>query len=284
MPGTSLDVDDIDEAREAIAAGHYRAVIDVDVKALSLGASIEVACWGTSRSDGVAEVLRQWEPHSDALRMASIVLGGGRCDEPDDHAAPVLEVRRCPTRAELQNGATAWCYYLDRFRRSLVQRLDLTAKEGYALAGALAEMVDNVVEHSGLGDEPLGVVGYEVTPEQVSFAVGDLGRGVLHSLRENPEHRGVDDDQAALLAAVTQGASRRRSGTGHGFRTAHEALADMEGLLTFRRRPVVARWARRRRSTASSVQLPGNARLSACGDSAPQSFSLVGVDAVTARC
>jgi hypothetical protein len=84
-----------------------------------------------------------------------------------------------------------WRYYLDRFRRSLIDRLRLTPARAMGIAGALGEMVDNVVQHAGLGAAPRGIIGYEVSEAALSFAVADLGRGVLSSLRDNPAHRHI---------------------------------------------------------------------------------------------
>ncbi|MFN7141855.1 MAG: hypothetical protein ACK4UN_21250, partial [Limisphaerales bacterium] len=53
-----------------------------------------------------------------------------------------------------------------------------------ALAGALFEMSDNVVQHGAEGGAlpPKGVIGYHVEEGRLTFAVADVGRGVLASL------------------------------------------------------------------------------------------------------
>lgn len=107
-------------------------------------------------------------------------------------------------------------YFLDRFRRSLVNHLKLPASRARGLSAALHEMVDNVIDHAGLGDAPVGVVAYEVTNDRLGFAVADVGRGVLASLWENGAHGSLASDSEALLAAVNKGASRRPGPAGRG--------------------------------------------------------------------
>src|SRR5580704_6355399 len=48
-----------------------------------------------------------------------------------------------------------WRYFLDRFRLSLVETLGLASARASGVAAGLHEMVDNVVEHAGLGDVPV---------------------------------------------------------------------------------------------------------------------------------
>lgn len=95
-------------------------------------------------------------------------------------------------------------------------------------------MADNVVQHSNLGLQPDAVIGYMVTADAFEFAVADLGRGVLASLRENPLHASLASDAEALRAACTRGASRRTTGAGTGFADLLRALADLEAWLSFR--------------------------------------------------
>lgn len=106
-----------------------------------------------------------------------------------------------------------------------------------ALTGAFAEMADNIVQHSGNeeGKPAPGIWGYHVEQQWVSFAVADIGRGVLKSLRTNSRHAHVQDGASALEAAVTNGATRRTNqASGGGFSTLHRALANLNGILRFR--------------------------------------------------
>lgn len=204
---------------------------------MTLGACVEAACWAAASDDDLRALLQCWAARFPNLRMAlSALTTGVDLPRPNDHDAPDVELARCPTRAELVDHQVGleWRYFLDRFRRSLTTKLGLPAPRGRGLAAALNEMVDNVVEHAGLGDSPAGVVAYEVSDEHFGLAVGDLGRGVLASLRENAAHAGLSTDAEALLSAVTHGASRRVGIQGKGFSDLVRALADLEGTLSFR--------------------------------------------------
>ena len=102
------------------------------------------------------------------------------------------------------------------------------------LMGALGELQDNVFEHSGAA--ATGLVAYGVTNGSFEFAVADAGRGVLASLRENPEFTHLADAGAALRAAASDGASRHARDTGHGYGIGQlfRALAHDAAELRFR--------------------------------------------------
>jgi hypothetical protein len=237
MAGLSVDVLSLDNARDAWRTGAARVVKDAAVGRVSLGACLEAACWGSIGDSDVLALLRQWGRSVSRIQVAlSALTTAAPLPRPGDHDAPAEEMRRCPSRRELEDAdfGVEWNYFLDRFRRSLVERLKLASSTAWALSGALAEMVDNVVDHAGLGDAPTGVVAYEVDEGRFGFAIADIGRGILASLRENPLHSDVTTDTDALLAAVTQGASRRPGAAGTGFADLLRALADMEGRWVFR--------------------------------------------------
>jgi hypothetical protein len=102
------------------------------------------------------------------------------------------------------------------------------------LMGALGELQDNVFEHSGRPDS--GVVAYAAGDGAFEFVVADAGRGVLASLRENPEFSLLVDSGTALRVAASDGASRHARGTGHGYGIGQlfRALAHGAAELRFR--------------------------------------------------
>lgn len=103
-----------------------------------------------------------------------------------------------------------------------------------ALMGAIGELQDNVFEHSG---RPIsGLVAYGAGRGTFEFVVADAGRGVLASLRENPEFAHLADSGAALRVAVSDGASRHARSTGHGYGVGQlfRALASHAAELRFR--------------------------------------------------
>jgi hypothetical protein len=234
----NVDVLGLDQARVAWNDGKRRLVTEATVSSLSIGASLEAACWRLSDPAALSAVVERWAKVSPICEQAVAILGTSReLPRPDHHAAPDFEVCRCPTRAALADPTGAgleWEYYLDRFSRSLVSRVGVGKKKAQGLAGALTEMVDNVVDHSGLDDDRRAVVAYAVSTEAFGFAVADVGRGVLNSLRDNPTHAHLGSDDGALMAAVGHGASRRPDASGMGFANLIQAVADLYGQWSFR--------------------------------------------------
>jgi anti-sigma regulatory factor (Ser/Thr protein kinase) len=102
------------------------------------------------------------------------------------------------------------------------------------LMGALGELQDNVFEHSGRPNS--GIIAYAAGDGAFEFVVADAGRGVLASLRENPEFASLEESGAALRVAVSDGASRhvRRTGHGYGIGQLFRALAHDAAELRFR--------------------------------------------------
>ena len=102
------------------------------------------------------------------------------------------------------------------------------------LMGALGELLDNVFEHSDRPDS--GLVAYGASTGAFEFVVADAGRGVLASLRENPEFTHLADSGAALRVAASDGASRHAYSTGHGYGIGQlfRALAHHAAELRFR--------------------------------------------------
>jgi hypothetical protein len=102
------------------------------------------------------------------------------------------------------------------------------------LIGAMGELQDNVFEHS---DRPAsGLLAYGASNGAFELVVADAGRGVLASLRENPEFAHLADSGAALRVAVSDGASRYARSTGHGYGIGQlfRALAHHAAELRFR--------------------------------------------------
>lgn len=102
------------------------------------------------------------------------------------------------------------------------------------LMGALGELQDNIFEHSGRPES--GLVAYAASDGAFEFVVADAGRGVLASLRENPDFAGLADSGAALRVAASDGASRHARSTGHGYGIGQlfRALAHDAAELRFR--------------------------------------------------
>lgn len=102
------------------------------------------------------------------------------------------------------------------------------------LMGALGELQDNIFEHSGKPDS--GLIAYGASNGGFEFVVADAGRGVLASLRKNPEFAYLSDSGAALRVAASDGVSRhsRETGRGYGIGQLFRALAHHAAELRFR--------------------------------------------------
>lgn len=100
--------------------------------------------------------------------------------------------------------------------------------------GAMGEIADNVLEHSGAA--PTGFVVFRGRPGSFEFVVADDGIGVLASLRSNPEYSHLVDEGDALQCALTDGESRfgKAAQRGTGFSTLFRSLLNMNALLRFR--------------------------------------------------
>lgn len=128
-----------------------------------------------------------------------------------------------------------------------------------ALAGALHEMASNAVEHSASPAPPVAC--FEVGRGSWSFAVVDIGRGVLASLKDNPAYGSILSETEALTLALRPGVSRfADSGRGMGFASVFKALVDHQAALRFRSGGAAARWEGRSLTNhsieASALSLP----------------------------
>ena len=142
--------------------------------------------------------------------------------------------RRIQSRSDWASDRSA--LFQSRFRRSL-EIHSFGKKLSLALSKAMQEMADNVVQHSGPDEEhpALGLVGYHVGKNWMTYAVADIGRGVLASLQTNPTWASLPGSGEALRESVCHYASRRADAPhGTGFSEVQKSLADLNGTLRFR--------------------------------------------------
>lgn len=207
-------------------------------RTLSLGALLELCCAYSAPTHAAPELrglVHTLASRAPALRVALEVLHGGVANAPAHWDRPVWEVRLLSDAHEWLTGAGT--DFEQRFSRSLVARGGLDQRAARQFSKALGEMTSNVIEHSGSGDgaPARALVAYQVDPNWLCFSVGDVGRGVLSSLRSNPAYAHLTTSREALNAAVRQQATRKTDQTeGRGFITIHRALASRNGLLRFR--------------------------------------------------
>ena len=116
-----------------------------------------------------------------------------------------------------------------RFRRNAAQSRGL-------VCGAIGEMIDNVLEHSGaIGT---GIVAFAGTADHFDICVSDAGMGVLASLRLNPAFAYLADAGMALSLAIQHGSSRYptavEEGRGTGFSTLFRGLNSLDAEIRIR--------------------------------------------------
>ena len=208
---------------------------------LTLDALLELACcrWEWERTNN-QEGLEFWmriAEQNPILTQGWNTLQGQRSlhcyDDAPLNIVPNLELRSVRTRNDILN----WELFSDRFARSL-------KKNGFGnlslgLVGAFGEMADNIIQHSGTNSElpSSGIAAYAVEQNSMCYAVVDVGRGVLRSLRDNPQNAAIRDSQEALQAAIEGRASRRQRAIDdppHGFSSLLESLGTVNADLRFR--------------------------------------------------
>jgi hypothetical protein len=101
-----------------------------------------------------------------------------------------------------------------------------------ALHLSMSAMTENAILHA---QSSAGIlVGYQQFEHAVLFTVADLGRGVLGSLRTNPDYVVLEHPREALRLALHEGVSCLGVGNGLGFHQLFKTLASQYGTLRFR--------------------------------------------------
>lgn len=222
---------DVDDFRRLLARGEPLPS-GFRFPGIELGAALELgSAFFESRDSALLKLLDAWSRSDRRLAGARAALAG-TVSEPDLFSAPTLEFASLRSRQDLDRLPSRFC---DRLERSLKHH-GFGKKLAVGIAKSFFDMADNVVQHSGADvDHPaIGAVAYEVADRQCTFAVSDLGRGVLASLQTSRDWKHLATSAEALDAAVRNGASRREGqGKGQGFSELHRALADLAGWLRF---------------------------------------------------
>jgi len=227
---------EVEEIRYLAINGHPEELERITISDVDLGAAVELACcrfiWRQSVPI-VVRVFENWANSVPILRAAFRALVEG--------VVPSRQLKFEPQEIEFYPlVGTCWAnndhhLFASRFCKS-VKGVGF-GRTSQALAGAFHEMADNVAQHSASsGSMPArGLLGYRVAQQKMSFAVGDVGRGVLASLKENSQWQQISDSGAALEAILHQGASRRiNAGPGEGFKQLFKSLGSLQGFLSFR--------------------------------------------------
>ena len=228
---TQIDSAFIADMREFMSSGKDSAIAELLPSGFSIGGVVQLACIKSVCSPWFNSQLEMWRKSSTILNDAFLTFENGRLPS----TANMWEARGLeffPIRDSDWANSKHYHPFESRFCKAAKQAG--FGKKAKALAGALYEMADNVAQHSG-ADRSFpspGMIGYYICDGHVAFAVADLGRGVLNSLKENPPWKHLPDSKAALMAVVTNHASRRpHGGDGEGFKEVFRSLANMNGMI-----------------------------------------------------
>ena len=201
----------------------------------TLGAALDLTCAISTLGDGPARTLLQrWAAAIPVAASAHQAFSSAQI-EPFPPTLESVEFSPIGIASDWGNGGLGE-QFVARFTRSL-RHSGFPGELADGIAAAFGEMVDNVVQHSG--DEELqpaaAVVGYHVEESWMSFAVADLGRGVLESLRGSSRWARVGSAAEGMRAVLEQRATRRsHEPEGHGFAQLLRALVNRNATLRFR--------------------------------------------------
>lgn len=218
----NLRSEEVSELRRLVAEG---AGLPLRLPPLTLGAAIELACtawyWRLAGRQAAFERFREWESANATLGEAWAALAGTR-PMVAEYSATSMDIRSV-------TDVTGQALFGNRFRKSLKELGRFSNEFANGLGGALEEMVDNVLQHASkdLARPAPAIMAFEVADRAFTFSVGDVGRGVLKSLRENERWNTLADDEVALNAVVVHQASRRGAEPGTGFSLVVRTLADL---------------------------------------------------------
>ena len=235
-----LQTSDIDSLRSRVADTDLARFRSVKPSGITLPALLELVCcwrmWSQSDGNPLSQIVEGWSsrlPDFDHAREL-FAADAAAPNELAPFGAPNKELWRIQSRGDWASDRSA--LFQSRFRRSL-EIHSFGKKLSLALSKAMQEMADNVVQHSGPDEEhpALGLVGYHVGKNWMTYAVADIGRGVLASLQTNPTWASLPGSREALRESVCHYASRRADAPhGTGFSEVQKSLADLNGTLRFR--------------------------------------------------
>jgi hypothetical protein len=196
---------------------------------------VELACLrANAPTDSKIYLLCEtWAARSPLIRQAFDAMSMMRGSVVDD-LWTAREAEFFPISSKLWDSNQHHCFE-SRFTQA-AKKIGFGRKaEGFA--GALREIADNVIQHSTADTTAPapGLMGYFVDDNAISFAVGDVGRGILKSLQQNPRWAELTTSEQAIEAVIYENASRRIGlGPGTGFRQVFKSLVDLNGRFELR--------------------------------------------------
>lgn len=123
-----------------------------------------------------------------------------------------------------------WTSCLHQLKNEMMEK-NFPNRVASGLTGGVAEMVDNVWQHSESSVSSLLI--YQVRRRKFAFSVVDTGIGVLPSLSKNPRYDWLRSSMEAIRLAIQPGVSRGDGG-GMGFASLLNNMAELWGTARIR--------------------------------------------------
>lgn len=238
MSARLLDCKNVVKIRRAVAQQDVNALRSVEFGGISIGASIELCCanhqWHTEGSACGLEFFQRMAPRFPALTSCWSHLDRVINDSRSQFPVCSGKFAVCGIGQKQAFTDRKWNEFLQVF----VNHMKFSGfNPGFAcaLSAAFGEIAENVPDHSKRGETEMApaLIGYLVLPGEVHFAVGDTGRGILSSLRENPSWSGLDNSRDAISATLEHAATRKQEHPeGGGLKLALKSFVDRNGVLT----------------------------------------------------
>jgi anti-sigma regulatory factor (Ser/Thr protein kinase) len=233
-----ISVKELDQIRQVITDGQEATTLAARATGLTIGAAFECCCansfWEIAGTSNGLRFFKEMQSRFPTLELISLALKNGRVLKRNRDVFTPLMGELCTLQSKTDLSSDDFGLFQMRFSRSLEQA-GFGKELARAIAVALGEMADNIIQHANQPAWAHGIVAYQVASRAMCFVVADVGQGVLKSLSKSPSWKHLRADREALLAAVRQGAtSRLTANEGAGFKQVHRALASCNGFLRFR--------------------------------------------------
>ena len=236
-----LTSETVGQLRQAYSDGNIQLITHQSFEEATLAGLLELCCafrtWGEQRADGSVELFGYLSSRVSLLapitamfkkvtRDPGLVAGTALVNDE-------IMLQVFGNTDDFRSNCEAWDRFKDVFVRRL-QQADVDRNWSYALASVLAEMVNNVPDHSKPEGHPMSpaLVGCHIKPGCVHFAVSDLGDGALVSLHRNPRWQHLSGSRQALLAIIEKNATAKAlHAEGSGFKELFAAFANRGGSM-----------------------------------------------------
>lgn len=215
-------IDSVDELRRELKSLGVRESLAKTIEVCNLSTQSEHRLLSLAAADEIA-TLTQLTRHSLTSTSTHIARVGA------DGTTEIANVQ------DLVDGIG--CLYWNAFRKRVqiaAQKLGMPSTLAGGVVASLDELVSNIREHCEYPET--GLIGFKSTSERFELVVADRGIGVLESLRKSGEFDDLQDNDAALELALTDGISRfgKLAARGYGFRQLLKNLAFSGCELRFR--------------------------------------------------